>query len=137
MGKMAAKVVASFMESKGIKSIAMLKEDLLRIGWDFEGGSMDIFLKFDESDTHVHLEGINFIKVPEGKYDAMYKVLNECNDQYTHVKFVLDTQEGQLNARDDDVIQLDSCGEECFELMIRMLKVVEAAYPKFMKVMWS
>ena len=136
MAGMAVKVVASFFESQQTKA-TIRREDLISIGWGFEGGSIEIFLKFDETDTHVHLEGLNFIKVPEGKYDAVYKVLNECNDQYTHVKFVLDTRNGQINARDDDVIQLDTCGEECFELMLRMVKVVEDAYPKFMKALWA
>ena len=136
MAGMASKLVSQFFESQDAKA-RELREDLLSIGWNFEGGSLEIFFKFDESDTHVHLEGLNFIRVPENKYDAMYKVLNECNDQYTHVKFVLDTENGQINARDDDVIQLDSCGPECFELMIRMVKIVEDAYPKFMKAMWA
>lgn len=136
MAGIAAKLVSHFFESQDTKANE-LQDDLLRIGWGFDGGSLEIFFKFDETDTHVHLEGLNFINVPENKYDAMYKVLNECNDQYTHVKFVLDTESGQINARDDDVIQLDSCGPECFELMIRMVKVVEDAYPKFMKAMWA
>ncbi len=136
MAGMAAKIVQQYFEAQDTK-LNELSDDLLRIGWGFEGGSIDVFFKFDDTDTHVHLEGLNFIKVPENKFDSMYKVLNECNDQYKHVKFVLDTESGQINARDDDVIQLDSCGPECFELMIRMVKVVEDAYPKFMKAMWA
>lgn len=136
MAGMAAKVVEQYFLAEGTHP-ELLRDDLLRTGWSFEGGSIDIFFHFDESDSHVHLEGVNFIKVPESKYDAMYKVLNQCNDQYTHVKFVLDTENGQLNARDDDVIQLDSCGPECYELMLRMVKVVEAAFPSFMKAMWA
>ena len=136
MAGMAAKMVLAYFEAQETKATE-LQDDLLRIGWNFEGGSMEIFLHFDESDTHVHLEGLNFIKVPESKYDKIYRVLNECNDNYSHVKFVLNLESGQINARDDDVIQLDSCGEECFELMIRMLRVVEDAYPKFMKAIWA
>ncbi len=136
MAGMAAKMVSAFFEAQNTKANE-LKDDILMIGWDFNGGQIEIFFQFDETDTHVHLEGINFIKVTEDKYDAIYKILNECNDKYTHVKFVLDTEDGQICARDDDVIQLDSCGEECFELMIRMVKVVEDAYPKFMKAMWA
>lgn len=98
---------------------------------------MDMYFQFDDSDTHVHVEGLNFIKVPESKYDKLYKLLNECNDQYAHIKFVLDTENGQIVARDDDIIQLDTCGEECYELTYRMLKVVEDAYPKFMKAIWA
>lgn len=136
MAGMAAKIVSQYFESKETK-LNELEEDLLKIGWNFQGGSMVVFFKFDDTDTHVHLEGLDFIRVPEDKFDSMYKVLNECNDSYSHVKFVLDTENGQICARDDDVIQLDSCGAECFELMIRMVKVVEDAYPKFMKAMWA
>ena len=82
MAGIAAKLVSQFFESQDTKANE-LRGDLLRIGWGFEGGSLEIFFKFDETDTHVHLEGLNFIKVPENKYDAMYKILNECNDQYT------------------------------------------------------
>ncbi|MCR4740752.1 MAG: YbjN domain-containing protein [Lachnospiraceae bacterium] len=133
---MAAKMVAQFFEGQNTKA-QELEETLLRIGWNFEGGSITIFFQFDEEDAHVHLEGLDFIKVPEDKFDAVYKVLNECNDDYNHIKFVLDTEHGELNARDDDVIQLDSCGPECFELMLRMVKVVEDAYPRFMKAIWA
>lgn len=132
----AAKMVSAFFETKDTK-LNELRDDLLVIGWGFDGGSIKIFFSFDESGTHVHLEGADFIKVPAEKYDAVYKTLNECNDQYSHVKFVLDTEVGQICARDDDIIQLDSCGEECFELMIRMVKVVEDAYPKFMKALYA
>lgn len=136
MAGMAAKVVASFFEAQDTKAVE-LNENLLRIGWNFDGGSIVIFFDFAEDDSHVHLEGMDFITVPEDKFDKMYKVLNECNDRYKHVKFVLDTDNGHICARDDDVIQIDSCGPECFELMIRMVKIVEDAYPIFMKAMWA
>lgn len=136
MALMAAKMVEAFFQSQGV-TVEAIREDLIAGGYGFDGGSMKIFFHFDETDSHVHLEGVDFVQVPENKYDNMYKILNECNDQYTHVKFVLDTEHGQINARDDDVIQLDSCGPECFELMIRMVRVVEDAYPKFMKAMWA
>ncbi len=136
MAGMAAKMVKQYFETQDTTP-QQVKEDLLRIGWNFNGGSIQIFFHFDEEDAHVHLEGTDFVKVPEEKFDAMYKVLNELNDKYIHVKFVLDTEDGQINARDDDVIQLDSCGPECFELMIRMVQIVEDAYPVLMKAMWA
>ncbi len=136
MAGMAAKMVKSYMEAQDLK-VNQLKEDLLRVGWDFNGGSIQIYFDFDDTDTHVHLEGLDFIKVPEEKYESMYKVLNEVNDTYKYVKFVLDTEDGQLNAREDVVIQLDTCGEECYELMIRMVQIVQDAFPNFMKALWG
>lgn len=136
MAGMAATVVSKYFEAQDTKP-AQLREDLLRIGWGFEGGSIEVFFHFDEDDAHVHIEGINFINVPENKYDQMYKVLNECNDRYKHFKFVLDTKNGQITVSDDDIIQLDTCGPECFELMLRMVQVVQDVYPTLMKAMWA
>ena len=136
MAEMAMKMVEQFFESKETTP-QQVGDDLLRVGWNFNGGKISIFFKFDESDTHVHLEGMDFVTVPKDKFDAIYPVLNELNDKYVHVKFVLDTSDGEINARDDDIIQLDSCGPECFELMIRMVQIVEDAYPQIMKAMWS
>ncbi len=136
MAGMAAKLVAQYLESQEAKA-EQVEENVLRIGWGFKGGSIQIFFDFDEEDEHVHLEGLGFIDVPEEKYDAIYPVLNEMNNKYNHVKFVLDTERGTLRARDDDVIQLDSCGPECFELMARMVSVVEDAFPTFMKALWA
>ena len=138
MAEMAAKMVSQFFEAQDTRANEV-QEGVLRIGWSFDGGTIEIFFDFDETDTHVHLEGLNFIKVPEDKFDslALYKTINECNCTYTHVKFVLDTENGQILARDDDVIQLDSCGPECYELMMRMVRIVQDAFPKFMKAMWA
>ena len=117
---MAVKVMQQFLESQEIK-YDLVRDNVIRVGWNFEGGNMDIYFDFDDDDSRVHLEGLNFIKVTEDKYDKLYKVLNTVNDEYKYVKFVLDTENGQINARDDALIQLDSCAQECYELMIRML----------------
>ena len=34
-------------------------------------------------------------------------------------------------------IQLDSCADETFLLMHRMINIIDEAYPVFMKAMWS
>ena len=133
---MAVKVMQQFLESQEIK-YDLVRDNVIRVGWNFEGGNMDIYFDFDDDDSRVHLEGLNFIKVTEDKYDKLYKVLNTVNDEYKYVKFVLDTENGQINARDDALIQLDSCAQECYELMIRMLQIVEGAYPEFMKALWG
>ena len=42
-----------------------------------------------------------------------------------------------LEAAMDGVIQLESCGEECFELVLRMCKITDEVYPSVMKELWS
>ncbi len=136
MAGMAAKLVSEFFEGQNTRAND-LNDNVLTIGWGFTGGTIEIFFEFDDTDTHVHLEGVNFLQIPEEKFDRMYRVLNDCNDRFPQVKFVLDTRTGQIVARDDAVIQPESCGPECFELMCGMVRIVEAAYPDLMKVMWE
>lgn len=136
MAGLALKVVKDYIESQDL-TVEQVNESLLRIGIGFEGGSVQIFLDFDDDDSHVHLEGINFINIPENKFDIMYKVVNDCNKTYKHVKFVLDVEHKQIQVSDDAIIQLDTCGPECFELMVRMLQIVEDAYPTLMKAVWA
>ena len=132
----AANTTAAFLKEKNIK-VSELREDLLMVEVGFSTGSVKIFVKFNESGDQVYLEGIDFIRVPTEKYEMIYNTLNECNNRYLHVKFVLDTKEGQLSARDDDIIQPDSCGEECFKLIARMARIIEDAYPRFMKALYA
>lgn len=136
MAGMAVKLVEQYLSSQDV-NVKEIRDDLIVTGWSFDGGSIQVYFAFDEDDEHVHLEGLGFLKTPKEKFDAMYRVLNECNNRFTHVKFVLDTEDGEIMARDDDVIQLDSCGPECYELMIRMVGVVEEAYKSFMKAIWA
>lgn len=136
MAGMAKKIVAQFMETKGIK-LRDVSETILCCSTGFEGGSADVFMDFNADDAHVHFRGMNFIKVPKDKCDVMLKAVNECNDKFSHIKFVLDMENGQITAQDDDIIQLDSCGIECYELLFRTVGVIEAAYPIFMKALWS
>jgi glutathionylspermidine synthase len=136
MAGMAKKMVLTYFESKDVHP-QELDDNVIKVSWGLKGTSIDIFFEFDESDTHVHIDGTNFIQVPEDKFNAMYKVVNECNDTYSYEKFVLIEKHSQICVRDDAVIQLDSCGEECYELMMRMAMVVDDAYPKFMKAIWA
>lgn len=90
---------------------------------------LNIVIEADNTNEHAYLMGIVYPDVPEEKFDAVYKILNECNERYDHIKFVLDTKSKVIRAISDNVIQLDSCGAVCYELMYRMMCIVRAAYP--------
>ena len=135
MAGVSVKLVKEYIEAQGYK-IEQAKEELLYIEFGFEGGKIHIFMDFAD-DENVHLEGMRFINVPENKLESMYKAVNECNDMYRHIKFVVDVEHKQIVARDDAIIQIDTCGPECFQLLGRMVGIVEAAYPMLMKAIWG
>ncbi len=135
MAGMAIKMVDAFFKQNGINT-DIVDEETLHVGTGFEGSKMDMYFAFEE-DSNVHITGLNFIEIPEGRIEQMYKVVNEANDKFAYIKFTVDEEHRQIIARDDAVIQLDSCGGECLELSFRMVKVVESAYPTFMKSIWA
>ena len=138
MANAATKLFAAFMEAQGVKCHEVNEEEgFAVVGWTLENTKIMLIFKFGDDNNDVHIIGRDFIKVKEEKYADMYKVINDCNKKYRWVKFVLDEENGEIRAEDDAVIQLDSCAQEAFELMIRMNHVVDDAYPSFMKALWS
>lgn len=141
MATMASKIVESYFEEKGSKA-HVVEDDLLKAGWNLSNNaSIDVFMEFLD-DTHVHLEGINYAAIPSSKLDDMYKVVNGLNIKYKNVKFVLISHEDNpenntICLRDDAVIQLDTCGEEVYELVQMLLAIADNAYPIIMKALWA
>ena len=138
MASTAAKLFKAYMDSKEMNcEIVDDEESVVRVGWKLDNTRISLFFFFDEEDNYVHIDGVDFLEVPKDKYDLLLKVVNDCNDNYRWVKFVLDAENEQVVAKVDAVIQLDSCAEEVYELMVRTAQIVDDSYPKFMKAMWA
>ncbi|MCD8105185.1 MAG: YbjN domain-containing protein [Lachnospiraceae bacterium] len=136
---MAAKVTQAYLESKSLKTKVMGEdgEALIAYFGCKNVDSLQIVLVFNDKGTNVHIMGREFCKIPEDKKPAMYKVCSELNSQFRWVKFYVKEDENTVVADDDAVIQLDSCGAECFELMLRMSSIIDDAYPILMKAVWA
>ena len=138
MANAAAKMFKSYMESKEMNCKFWDEEEsVVKASWKLDNTSIDIFFKFDKDCHDVHIQGVNFIQVAKENFGKMLQAVNACNENYRWVKFTLDMEHGQISVEDDAIIQLDTCAEEVFELMIRMTQIVDDAYPKIMKAMWS
>jgi hypothetical protein len=135
---MAAKVVASYLESKELHYQMLDEEETcMRVGMSLDNTRIDIYLFFEEDNHDVHIVGRNFIKVPEDKLEKMYKVVNQQNKTYRWMKFTVNEDKGEVEVEDDAIIQLDTCGDEAFELIARMSNIVDEAYPDLMKALWA
>lgn len=138
MANQAAQLFVAYMESKDMKVQFLDEEErLIRLGFDLENTEISIFVQFGEDESDVHFEGRDFVKVPKGKEELIYRVCNKCNDNYRWAKFVWDEENNALCCRCDAVIQLDTCAEEIFEIIARMASIVDNAYPLFMKTLWA
>ena len=137
MANTAAKLFMAFLESQEVHgSFVDENQAVVRVGWNLENTKISILFFFGDDGKDVHLIGGGFCKAPENKKDAVLRAINDCNNNFRWVKFVL-KENGDIEAEDDAVVQLDSCADECFELMLRMCNIVDKAYPSFMKALWS
>lgn len=138
MNNPAARIFTKALEASDIKyQVVNEEKEIIRVGWGFEGGDISVFFQFDSDAEGVHIVGLDFIKIPSAAADKMYKVVNDLNKQYRWIKFTYDNSDNSVTAECDAAIQLDSCAEEVIGLMVRMVRIVEGAYPEIMKSLWA
>ncbi|MBO4903364.1 MAG: YbjN domain-containing protein [Lachnospiraceae bacterium] len=134
----AAKAFQALMESRDF-NLQFLDEDesVIRLGFNLDNTRTDVFVFFDEDNKSVHFEGRDFVKIPADKTDLIYKLCNDCNNTFRWIKFTWDEEDGYVAAKADAVIDLESCAEECYEIVVRMCGIIDEAYPMFMKALWA
>ena len=134
-----AKVVKAYIESKGFNCQVMEGKD--NVLWSTGSGeniqNARVIMNFDEDGRYVSLRSYNLCKFEDSKKAAMYKVCSELNASYKWVKFYVDEDDNTITCQDDAIIQLDSAGPECFELLLRMFKIMDDCYPVMMKTIWQ
>ena len=70
------------------------------------------------------------------KFAAGILACNQLNAEYRWVKYYLDDDTDvrcTLDARIDEM----TCGEECLEMVLRMVNIIDESYPTFMKALWT
>ena len=134
-----AKLTAAFFESIDLyHELDGENKDVIKTGF---GGlenvnSVKLLLFFSEDNSNVHVIAPQLVKVPSGKLDHMYKVVNDVNKYFRWVKFLID-EDGDVQAEADCILDMDTCGQECLEIIQRTATIVDQAYPTFMKELWA
>ena len=75
-------------------------------------------------------------RVPQEKVANLIYLCNELNAEYKWVTYYVD-KDNDLIMHDDAIISPESAAEECFELLIRMLKISEDLKPRIMKEIYA
>lgn len=136
---MAAKVVKSYWDSKGVKS-EFRGDDNEAISVKYSGENMDtislVFI-FGSDNADVSIKAYSICSFNDEQKNKMYEVCSKLNARFRWAKFYVDEDDKDITAETDAVIQLDSCGEECFELLIRMVSIIDDAYSEIMKARWA
>lgn len=136
---MAAKIAAEYLQGAGVK-IDQFGDDMEVIQARYSADNVDrveVRLFFDEDNRSVAVRSFNICKVAEARKPAIYETCSKLNDKFRWVKFYVDEDDNTVTAAMDAIIQLDSCGEESKELILRTVGIVDDAYPELMKALWA
>lgn len=139
MSNMSAKMVASYFQNENLKfDIDGDDEEIIRINFNADNvESVRVSLFFDKEDKNVAIRSFNICKVEEAKKAKIYQVMSKLNDDFRWVKFSIDENDNTVTASTDAVIRMDVAGEICYELVFRMVNIVDDAYPEIMKALWA
>lgn len=131
----AAQNFANYLSSKEIK-YRLESENVLSTGFTESNTSVTVKFVFGEDGEDVALRVFSIAKVPENKLAGMAQVCSQLNLKYRWVRFYLDS-DNEVTAAIDAVISAGTSNDVCFELLIRIIKIVNEAYPEIMKGLWS
>ena len=131
------KLFTSHMDQKGIK-YSISDQNTVKV--TFSGDNMksiDVFVFFDKNGGRsVAFRSWSFATFKEDKLATAYKVCNDLNNQYRWVKFFID-KDGDVIAQIDAVVNEETCGKECMEMVGRMVNISDEVYPSIMKTLWT
>lgn len=117
---------------------AVVDDETITITYDGENmESVKVFVVFNAgAPNYVVLSSWNLGNFDESHLAAGYKAMNEINNTYKWVKFYLD-DDNDVTAKSDLIVDLDSCGEEILNRVLRVVWVSDEAYPVVMSARWS
>lgn len=132
------RMAQSYFESKEMHCQTIEdKENLLLLNVRCDNTTLKVILDFTDDNKYVTVKCYNVCNFKADKLEQMYKLCSELNKGYKWVKFYVDESDNSITAQDDAIIQLDTCGEECYELVGRMVIIIDEVYPTMMKTIWQ
>ncbi len=95
----------------------------------------DVLFIFDKDGHSVSLRVFGLVTSPEEKWAAMLDAVNSVNATYRWLKFFM--KDDRVNVQCDAIISDETSGKVCVELLVRTMRIVDEAYPRFMRVLWG
>lgn len=100
------------------------------------GGSYRIRFISKDDDNDVAVRVFSMLTVDENHRDKVLPALNKLNARFRYVKFVLD-DDGDVNLEYDYLVRDPDPAASAREIVIRIVKIVDDAYPEIMRAIWA
>ena len=140
MGKSVMTYKGEFIAAMEAKGIKYTDKDEFRVNVAYRGDNTDditITVIFDkDGEGLVALRCWSFGSVPANKRVDVLEACNALNTKWRWVRFYIDG-DNDVTASLDAVVDLDTVGEECIQLVHRMVDIYDKAYPDLMRACWA
>ena len=115
-----------------------LDDNLMSLAFTMDNiKDLHIFVVFEgEEDSRPFFLSRGIVSFPEEKTLNALLLVNKLNNQFRWTKFYLD-DDGDITIRMDAIVSDESAGEEIWELIIRMSRIIDEAYPEMMKTRFA
>ena len=110
--------------------------ELVCCGVNCKMTTVDYHFFFDKDVRAVTMRVFRLFAVPIDKKLQIMEVMNDANKNYRWAKFFIDN-ESWMSIQIDAIINSETAGAVCLELMIRTSQIIDATYSKFMHEIWA
>ena len=100
------------------------------------GGDYRIRFISEDDDNDVSVRVFSLVEVDESMRAKVLPIINEFNSKYRFVKFVLGS-DGAINLEYDYLVRCPNPAVSAREIVIRIVKIIDDAYPELMRAMWA
>jgi len=138
---LAAERVKEYLDLKTIRYEHFEKteerRELIKVGFNAKNAEViRLYFFFDDNGNSINVKSFSVAKVSESKLGAILTTLNELNSEYRWVKFYVDSEK-EVTVSGDAIISPETAGEECFEILVRYVDIIDEVYPRIMKALWG
>ena len=128
----------AYMDKNGIK-YTDIGERAVQVKYRAENiNSISVYVSFDERNEGrtVQFASWGWANVPESKYAQGLVVCNMLNEKFRWVKFYID-KDRDVCVEADAIVDDETVGEECREMVSRLVTIADEAYPAIMKAIYG
>lgn len=126
-------------QAEGLKAFIDETENTSAVWLQFgikNGGSYRIRFISTDNDNDVAVRIFSLLSVEDDKRPQVLQALNTLNRRFRFVKFTLD-DDGDVNVEYDFPVSAGNLAAASKELVVRIVSIVDKAYPELMKAMWA
>lgn len=126
-----------YLDNHGVKYDDQ-NETIVSLSYKAENmDSVRVYVGFDsDGENLVTFKSYSIGHVKDDKLSAALVACNAMNAQFRWIKFYIDDDQ-DIACQCDALVDMESVGSECLQLVERMVGIMDDAYPEFMKAFWA